>query len=696
MSLVNSPLIKYISLVALITTLHATDNPDRIEQNQIGHGRQQELQNASERRIQTIKNYAKETGMQHLPLMFASKDEILQYYAEDIALAKKLDEQSDNIPETQPIPGRKRLRKIVIKDVAPSETRKRTRDEAFNEVSDDLDDILLDSDVESISSEAPPRKLFKPLSGTPSLPKFKPSQSVHKNPGINPDLQGTVIVYDSETTNLSPKCGGRLVELAAIKVIDGIPRETLHILLNPDMKSWAGAFKAHGLHESFLRSQAHFYTVAKYIEDFFGQDIRVAHNGFKFDDPYLNFEIRRAQVFWQFRSMLSPEQDFSEQAPKSFKLSPEARQKGYDLLKERGIISNSDIQENLQEKANLLSAAAMLYFFKGHMNQLTTGYNNDKKPGPMMFNDDRILPDSEKYPKNHEAAVARLAWFRLIRQDTDTIEQRAQLKQPYVKYIRDAIQSAEVYLDAVVKIFNQNILDEVAFREDPLDPSKMFDTLVHVRSHPEQFTRAVTVDNLKLDSLIDYYHLNRHARETGTHGAAIDTSLLYQVLRKLVGAKDDSNPALQRLLSKPQTEIEEFLFAKNSIRYLDDQGQVTNTVQLFDDQIPGTTRDRNGRRPEKAQEAPSSSNTQSGISLIPHPQQPVPNNTAPTFPSMMGMPYPMPLPYFPQSMLPGFNGVPAYYIPNYMPMPGMFPQMPYGVPFTGPQMQQPFPWNHPQ
>ncbi len=327
------------------------------------------------------------------------------------------------------------------------------------------------------------------------------------------------------------------------------------------------------------------------------------------------------------------------------------------------------------------------------MSQLDLGYKDDKKPGPMMFLNGQMLPDSEEYRENHEAAVARLAWFRLIRQDTDTFEQRAQLKQPYAKYMRDAIQTAEVYLLAAYRMFQDNILNEVAFSADPLDKKQMFDTLVHVRAHQDEFTRAVHVDNHKLDSLIDYYKLNRHARKTGTHGAAIDTSLLYQVARKLVGATD--TPDLTELLSKTQVEIEEYLFAKNSIQYFDEHGKLVSKALLHDDQIQGTTRDRNGRRAEPAAASsavPSYANLMTAQALpaaVPaSTPADLPDHRAPMVPQQPQMapygsyPYgfgqmPQQIPYMPPHMM-GYPG-------QMMQQPQM-PYMPQGYPYMGQPM----------
>lgn len=682
MSFIARTTVKVLLLSTVITGGFASDVPDSPTDDT---SLSQKLSAAAQKRRRNFKKYTTETGMEHAQMMLASKEEIEARYGEEVAAIDAADKAKNP---------KKRSRRVArleeSEELGDTDVLVFGRDGIRAERSDGTEVVLDDEPL-----TAPPAKRKALTPHKPSMPKRSTSTSVHKNPEIPANLAGTVIFYDSETTTLSPKCGGRFVELAAVKTIDGMPRETLHILFNPDMKSWDGAFKAHGLHESYLRAQAPFYKVARYIEDFFGQDIRCAHNGFKFDDPYLNFEIRRARVFWQFRQMISPNDNFSDSAPRSALLDKETSAKGHALLTELGIVTDAVAHENLDAKANSLTAAAMLYFFKDHMSQLDLGYKDDKKPGPMMFLNGKMLPDPEEYRENHEAAVARLAWFRLIRQDTDTFEQRAQLKQPYAKYMRDAIQTAEVYLLAAYRMFQDNILNEVAFSADPLDTKQMFDTLLHVRAHQDEFTRAVHVDNHKLDSLIDYYQLNRHARETGTHGAAIDTSLLYQVARKLVGAAD--TPDLTELLSKTQVEIEEYLFAKNSIQYFDEHGKLVSKALLHDDQIKGTTRDRNGRRVEPAA-ASSAVPSYANLMMAQTSPTAVPASAPDTLPdhrTPMMLQQPQMVPY---GVYPYGFGQMQYMPPHMMGYTGQMmpqPQMPYIPPQMMGYMPQGYPSGQP-
>lgn len=677
-----------------------------------------------DKRIATVAHYAKNTNMQHIPMMFAGKEEIEEHYREDVKKAEKFDrdyealkrqerskrkransDSTENEPKIQevddegvPVTKTKNKRqKIDPISSHHSNTKKKVTPK-----SQDEEDIEEDTDVGLDIIDAPPKRDFqrlrkisslqptpskfsdkfiaprkttgspkkKPTSKKPApkfviddeeyedhdsiesidtsssegddfggdlldgmgnhdvvifhnkkgkgvsrvftreateeSPKFspmaiktpvkKPSTSIYKNAEFSDDFEGTIVIYDTETTTLSPKCGGRLCEVAGIKVVNGVPRETLHIFLNPDAKSWDGAFKAHGLSESFLRTQAHFYGAARSLEEFFGDHLRCAHNGFRFDDPYLMYEMRRARIFYQLKRLLDPTADLGNQVPQSIEFDFNKVEKGHELLKKLGIINgqNKGPRINLDQQANLLASAAMLYFFKDHMS--SDKASNDK-PGPMMFRDGKIMPDQERYKDNYEAATNRLAWFRLIRAETDTYQQRQKLRLPHEKSIRDAIGLAEVYISAFVNLLNEDIISEAEFKADPLDVKKMFDTLVFAREHPNLFTRGFNIDNLKLDSLLDYYGISRHARETGNHGAGIDTNMLFQVVRKLHGYDGPNIPYLQSIYQKNQVDQENYFFQKNSIRRFDKEGKLVETIQLHDDGIKSTTNQRSVSKP---------------------------------------------------------------------------------------------------
>ena len=56
------------------------------------------------------------------------------------------------------------------------------------------------------------------------------------------------IVFDTETTGLSPKSGHRIIEIGCVELLDQqISGESFQVYLNPDRKVGYGAYKKHGI-----------------------------------------------------------------------------------------------------------------------------------------------------------------------------------------------------------------------------------------------------------------------------------------------------------------------------------------------------------------------------------------------------------------------------------------------------------------
>lgn len=438
--------------------------------------------------------------------------------------------------------------------------------------------------------DAHPNRIF----AQNKIAKITPARSsskdpAHTNPDINSLKERKIVIYDTETTCITHLCDAQFVEVAAMLVENGIPRKSIHIYLNPnDKKSWEGAEKAHGLGVTFLRPQTRFHKIAKHLQEFFGDEIRCAHNGFAFDDKLLNYEFTRAWMFFHFRKMLQPDVDLSDVLPSTIVFDDAKILAGHEKLKAAGIVKakGDGPQVNLDQTATALASAAMLYFSKEHMSKDTLRDDKSEsgnKAGPMMFQGNRILPDPETHPKHYEAATSRLAWFGLIKVPTDTWTQRQKLNLPHEKMVRDAIITAEFHLRVILDLFQSNILDEDAFREDKIDREKMFDTLYYARENKDVFVRGTTITNLKLDSLLDYYGINRYDREHGNHGAGIDTSLLFQALQSMIGETYPKGTHLWEISKLAQGDQEKYFFKKNSIAEFDEEGKFICATLLHDD-----------------------------------------------------------------------------------------------------------------
>ena len=62
------------------------------------------------------------------------------------------------------------------------------------------------------------------------------------------------IVLDTETTGLDPDQGHRIVEVAALELVNHLPTgRTFHSYLNPQRDMPEEAFRVHGLSAAFLR-----------------------------------------------------------------------------------------------------------------------------------------------------------------------------------------------------------------------------------------------------------------------------------------------------------------------------------------------------------------------------------------------------------------------------------------------------------
>ena len=101
------------------------------------------------------------------------------------------------------------------------------------------------------------------------------------------------IVLDTETTGLDPLTGDRVVEIAALELLNHIPTGNhYHVYLNPERDMPAEAFAVHGLSEEFLSDKPLFATEAQEFLDFIADSPLVIHNG-AFDIKFLNAELAR-------------------------------------------------------------------------------------------------------------------------------------------------------------------------------------------------------------------------------------------------------------------------------------------------------------------------------------------------------------------------------------------------------------------
>ena len=101
------------------------------------------------------------------------------------------------------------------------------------------------------------------------------------------------IIFDTETTGLSPVGGDRMVEIGCIEMIGRVETgRHYHCYFNPERSMPSEAEAVHGLSDIFLSDKPRFADKAEELLDFIGDSPLVAHNA-AFDFGFLNHELER-------------------------------------------------------------------------------------------------------------------------------------------------------------------------------------------------------------------------------------------------------------------------------------------------------------------------------------------------------------------------------------------------------------------
>lgn len=102
------------------------------------------------------------------------------------------------------------------------------------------------------------------------------------------------LILDTETTGLDPEDGHRIIEFAALEVIDRkLTGNKLHLYINPERPIDPGATKIHGITDEQVKDEPIFADVAKDIINFIEGSQLIIHNA-KFDIGFLDYQLQKA------------------------------------------------------------------------------------------------------------------------------------------------------------------------------------------------------------------------------------------------------------------------------------------------------------------------------------------------------------------------------------------------------------------
>lgn len=101
------------------------------------------------------------------------------------------------------------------------------------------------------------------------------------------------ILFDTETTGLEPQLGHRIIEVAALELLNDLPTgKHFHALIHPDRDIPEDAARIHGFTLAHLADKPRFADIVEDMLAFFGDGKLIAHNA-PFDFAFLNAELAR-------------------------------------------------------------------------------------------------------------------------------------------------------------------------------------------------------------------------------------------------------------------------------------------------------------------------------------------------------------------------------------------------------------------
>jgi len=104
------------------------------------------------------------------------------------------------------------------------------------------------------------------------------------------------VLFDTETTGLDPAAGDRIIEIAAVELVEDLPTgRYYHVLIDPERDVPEEASRVHGYTRAHLLGQPKFAEIVDGFLAFIGTGPLIAHNA-AFDFGFLDAELRRLEL----------------------------------------------------------------------------------------------------------------------------------------------------------------------------------------------------------------------------------------------------------------------------------------------------------------------------------------------------------------------------------------------------------------
>ncbi len=102
------------------------------------------------------------------------------------------------------------------------------------------------------------------------------------------------IAFDIETTGFLPRVD-QIVEIAAVRFLNGKPQDSFSTLVNPKIMIPAGAMRIHGISDEMVKTSPLIDEALEGFAEFCAADPMVAHNA-PFDVEFIKADIEKHEV----------------------------------------------------------------------------------------------------------------------------------------------------------------------------------------------------------------------------------------------------------------------------------------------------------------------------------------------------------------------------------------------------------------
>ncbi len=191
----------------------------------------------------------------------------------------------------------------------------------------------------------------------------------------------TCVVFDTETTGLLPDAGDEIVQIAAVRIVNGrrVEREVFDTLVNPGRSIPPGSTEVHGITEAMVADAPDIAEVGRRFHRFAEGAVLVAHNapfdmeflrrheadiGLAFENPILDTVLLSAVVFGQLethsldalthRLGITIPEEARHTALGDTVATADALLRLLPMLKARGIVTFGDVLAEVRKHGRLL------------------------------------------------------------------------------------------------------------------------------------------------------------------------------------------------------------------------------------------------------------------------------------------------------------------------------------------------------